>query len=111
MKPFDDKSREMDYKIRGLWILLLVSFILYALPWLAFSDRILGKFADECVAGVLSYGCVVPAGAIAAFIAIQIAIIVLIFKIGARAQEFMRHYRKSAKGKANGTKGKARKGR
>lgn len=105
MRPFDEKSREMDYELRGLWILLLAGFILYALPWLAFSDAILEKFAAECSVCAARAGCLVPAGTIAFFIAIQAAVVVLVFKIGRRAREFMGHYYRT-KGKRNGKRKK-----
>jgi hypothetical protein len=103
MKPFDDKSREMDREIRGLWILLLASFILYSLPWAIYSGDIIDRFAVECVSNRPYRGiggdCIVPAGAIALFVAVQAAIIVLIFKIGRQARKFMEHYNKAAKSK------------
>jgi hypothetical protein len=113
MKPFDEKSREMDREIRGLWILLLAGFILYSLPWALYSDGIIDKFATMCVSnGRIGVGmhadCIASAGAIAAFVALQAVIIVLLVKIGRHARKFMEHYNKAAaqkpaaKGKTNG---------
>ena len=101
MKPFDEKSREMDREIRGLWILLLASFILYALPWALLSDGIIDRFVTMCVynwprgAGMRA-DCLVSAGAIAAFIALQAVTIVLLVKIGRCARKFMEHYNKAS---------------